>query len=53
VSHSLEIMIVMEGGVLVNNTLVLKRGEAAALLPGAEYTIASSGHAVLFRAFVP
>ncbi|NCI46003.1 mannose-6-phosphate isomerase, class I [Sediminibacterium soli] len=50
---SFEIIIVTEGGVLVNNSLVLKRGEAVAVLPGGEYTIDASGHALLFKAFIP
>jgi mannose-6-phosphate isomerase len=33
-SSSLEILIVIEGGALVNNSLVLKRGEAVAVLAG-------------------
>ena len=50
---SLEIIIVTEGGVLINNTLVLKRGEAAAILPGKDYVIEASGDCTLFKAFVP
>ena len=50
---SLEIIIVTEGGVLINNTLVLKRGEAAAILPGKDYLIEASGDCTLFKAFVP
>ena len=50
---SLEIMVVISGGALVNNRLVLKRGEAFAVLPGAGYTIQASGTCTLFKAFVP
>jgi len=50
---SLEIMVVTSGGALVNNRLVLKRGEAFAVLPGAGYTIQASGTCTLFKAFVP
>lgn len=52
-SESLEIVIVTEGGAIINNTLVLKQGEAAAIFAGETYEIQASGHAVLFRAFVP
>ena len=34
-------------------SLVLKRGEAVAMLPGAEYTIYASGPCTIFKAFVP
>ncbi len=52
-SDSLEIMVVTEGGVLVNNSMVLKRGEAFVVLPGTDYHIHSSGYSTIFRAFVP
>lgn len=52
-AESLEIMIVTEGGALVNNSIVLKRGEVLALLPGAEYELYASGNCTLFKAFVP
>ncbi len=52
-SVSLEILVVTEGGVLVNNSLVLKKGEAFAVLPGTDYLIQSSGNSTIFRAFVP
>lgn len=52
-SGSLEIMVVTEGGALINNSLVLKRGEAVAIFAGASYTIEASGNCTLFRAFVP
>lgn len=52
-ASSLEILIVIEGGALVNNTIVLKRGEALAVLAGESYTIESSGNCTLFKAFVP
>ncbi|GAC1538572.1 MAG: mannose-6-phosphate isomerase, class I [Sediminibacterium sp.] len=51
-AKSLEIMIVTAGGGLINNSIVLKRGEAVAVLPGETYTIQSSGQCTLFRAFV-
>jgi len=50
---SLEIIIVTDGGALINNTLVLKRGEAVAILAGESYTIEASGDSTLFKAFVP
>ncbi len=53
IANSPEIIIVTEGGALVNNTMVLKRGEVVAMLPGFEYNIQASGNAVLFKAFVP
>ncbi len=52
-ASSLEIWIVTDGGALVNNTLVLKRGEAFAVLAGESYTIQASGNCMLFKAFVP
>lgn len=52
-ASSLEILIVTEGGAVINNSLVLKRGEAVAVLPGEAYNIHASGDCVLFRAFVP
>lgn len=53
VAESLEIMLVTEGGALVNNSVVLKRGEVVAILPGAEYQVYASGNCTLFKAFVP
>jgi mannose-6-phosphate isomerase len=50
---SLEIWIVIEGGVLINNSLVLKKGEAVAVFAGASYTIEASGNCTLYKAFVP
>ncbi len=52
-SSSLEIMVVTEGGAVINNTWVLKRGESIAIFPGETYTIDASGECVLFKAFVP
>jgi mannose-6-phosphate isomerase len=52
-SSSLEILVVTEGGSLINNTLVLKRGESVAIFAGETYTIEASGDCVLFKAFVP
>ena len=52
-ASSLDILIVSEGGALVNNTLVLKRGEAIAVFAGESYTIEASGNCTLFKAFVP
>jgi mannose-6-phosphate isomerase len=52
-AKSLEMMIVTEGGALVNNSLVLKRGEVVAMLPGAEYQLSASGNCTIFKAFVP
>ena len=52
-AKSLEIILVTEGGTLVNKSIVLKRGEVIALLPGAEYELSASGNCTLFKAFVP
>lgn len=52
-SSSPEILIVTEGGVIINQQLVLKRGESIYVLPGTTYSITSSGEATLFRAWVP
>ena len=51
VSVSLEILLVTEGGAVLNNSMTLKQGEAVCLLPGATYTLISSGHCTLFKAF--
>lgn len=50
---SLEIWAVTAGGAVVNNSLVLKRGEAFAAFANESYTIEASGDCTLFRAFVP
>ncbi|MES2371317.1 MAG: mannose-6-phosphate isomerase, class I [Bacteroidota bacterium] len=52
-ASSLEIWIVLEGGALINNQLVLKKGEAVAVFAGASYTIQASGNCTLYKAFVP
>jgi len=52
-ASSLEIFVTVDGGALVNNTLVLKRGEAFAVFAGASYTIEASGNCTMFKAFVP
>lgn len=52
-SFSPEILIVIEGGIIINQQLVLKRGESVYVVPGTEYQITSSGQAILFRAWVP
>ncbi len=52
-SSSLELVIVTEGGALINHDIVLKKGEAAAIFPGTGYEIHSSGNCTLFKAFVP
>ena len=56
IAHSLEILIVIEGAGVVNSkelNMVIRKGESVAILPGREYSIASSGHCLLFKAFVP
>ncbi len=52
-SGSMELLIVTEGGVLINNGLVMKTGEAAVILPDTEYEIQASGNSTLYKAFVP
>jgi mannose-6-phosphate isomerase len=51
-SEGLEIIIVTAGGAILNNSIVLKRGEAICLLPDAEYKLESSGLCTLFKAFI-
>jgi mannose-6-phosphate isomerase len=56
VSSSLEIIIAIEGGCIISTNkenLVIKKGESVAVLPETEYKIVSSGHCLLFKAFVP
>ncbi len=52
---SLEIIIAIEGGAVINSSrnIVIKQGEAVAILPGEEYKIESSGKCLLYKAFVP
>ncbi|MBC7651105.1 MAG: mannose-6-phosphate isomerase, class I [Deinococcales bacterium] len=52
---SLEIIIAVEGGAVINSSrnIVLKQGEAVAILPNEVYKIESSGKCVLYKAFVP
>ncbi|MES2004243.1 MAG: mannose-6-phosphate isomerase, class I [Bacteroidota bacterium] len=52
-ASSLEILVVMDGGAVVNNSLALKRGEAIAVWANQSYTITASGNAILYKAFVP
>ena len=52
VTKGMEIMLVTEGGAVLNSSLVLKKGEAICLLPDTTYSVISSGHCTLFRAFV-
>lgn len=52
-STSPEILIVTAGGIIVNQQLVLKRGEAMYVLPNTGYQITGSGESTLFRAWVP
>ena len=52
-STSLEILVVTEGGAVINNSLALKKGESIAVFAGESYTIEASGACVMFRAFVP
>ncbi len=53
-SLSSEIILVMQGGVAVNQQQQYKRGEAFVVLPDTEYTVAATADAsLLYRAFVP
>ena len=52
-STSLELLFVTEGGALINNNLVLKKGEAVAIFANQLYSIEASGHCTLFQSFVP
>lgn len=52
-SFSLEILIVTEGSVLVNQNMVLKKGEAAAILAETQYSLTATGNCTIFKAFVP
>jgi mannose-6-phosphate isomerase len=51
-TEGLELFIVTEGGAVINNHLVVKKGEALCMLPGAVYQIQSSGECTLYKAFV-
>lgn len=48
-----EIWMVMEGGVIINNQLVRKKGEAFIVFPGQDYHFQTSGKTQLCKAFVP
>ena len=55
-STSLEILSSIEGGCIVNAegvNLVIKQGEAFAVLPHQHYSVSSSGKCLLFKAYVP
>lgn len=56
-STSFEIIIVIEGGGIVNGSngtnMIIKKGEAIAILPGEDYSITSSGNCLMIKAFVP
>lgn len=52
---SLEIVLVIEGALLVkqNQSLIIKKGEALAVVANQEYTVTASGKTLLYKAFVP
>lgn len=52
---SLEILLVIEGTVLVkqNESLIIKKGEALAVVANQEYSITATGKTLLYKAFVP
>jgi len=51
-TEGLELFILTEGAAVINNHLVVKKGEALCMLPGAEYQIQSSGNCTMYKAFV-
>jgi len=52
VTKAMELILVTEGGAVLNNSMVLKKGEAICLMPETSYHLISSGHCTLFKAFV-
>jgi mannose-6-phosphate isomerase len=52
-SFSLEILLVTEGSIILNESIVLKKGEAAAILANSAYRITATGNTTIFKAFVP
>lgn len=48
-----EVWMVMEGGVIINNEMVIKRGEAFIVFPEQSYAFRTSGKTQLCKAFVP
>lgn len=56
-TSSLEIVLAIEGECNINGTnstqQAIKKGEAVAILPGETYSITTSEHCLLFKAFVP
>jgi mannose-6-phosphate isomerase len=51
-TEGLELFIVTDGGAVINNHMVVKKGEALCMFPGASYEIQSSGECTLYKAFV-
>lgn len=52
-TYSLEIFIVTAGSVLLNQQMVLKKGESAAILAKTKYSLLATGQTTVFKAFVP
>jgi mannose-6-phosphate isomerase len=48
-----EIWMVLEGGVIINNEMVMKKGESFMVFPEQSYTFRTSGKTALCKAFVP
>jgi len=48
-----EIWMVLEGGVIINNEMVMKKGESFIVFPEQSYTFRTSGKTALCKAFVP
>jgi mannose-6-phosphate isomerase len=51
-TEGMELLIITEGGAIINNSLVVKRGDALCMLPDAQYHILSSGNCTIYKAFV-
>ena len=50
-AEGMELLLVTEGGAVINNSIVIKKGEAVCIFPDAVYNIISSGNCTLFKAF--
>jgi mannose-6-phosphate isomerase len=48
-----EIWMVLEGGVIINNSMVVKKGESFIVFPDNAYQFRTSGKTQLCKAFVP
>lgn len=48
-----EIWIALEGGVIINDEMVIRKGESFIVFPKQSYRLQTSGKTVLYKAFVP